>query len=219
MKDSNSNLRFFLGLLVLTAGLASVGILPSKASKSIQSNGNPPQNLQAPKPKADKYIGKYRTYPNEPVLVTDLTVNGMQHQINSKVAAGEDWLNGLTFKVKNISSKNIVYIYVSLFFPETKAITANVVAFHLRYGADPRLEAASTTEKPIKPEEAAEFVISDAFYQNLKRGFGTKITPIRNINAVQIDVLRVVFDDDTGWATGAFQHRDPNNPKIWIDNN
>lgn len=62
-------------------------------------------------------------YRNEPVLVTDLLINGMQKQINSRVAAGEDWLSGLTFKVKNISNKNIVFLYVSLLFPGAKAIT------------------------------------------------------------------------------------------------
>ncbi len=224
MKSQKCNHRFFLGLVVLTAGLASLGILPSNASKritnkSIRSNGNPPQDLEVPRPRAEKYIGKYRIYPNEPVLVTDLTVNGTQHEINRKVTAGEDWLNGLTFKSKNISNKNIVFIYVSLLFPEAKAITGTLFAFDLRYGADPRLEAGSTTEKPIKPEEEAEFVVSDASYQNLKRGIETRITPIKNINSVQIDVVRVIFDDDTAWATGTFMHRDPNNPKRWIDNN
>jgi hypothetical protein len=219
MKGSKSNHRFFLGLVVLAAGLSSVGILPSNANKNLKSQESPPQNLQLPQPSTEKYVGKYRIYPNEPVLVTDLTVNGMQHQINSKAKAGEDWLNGLTFKVKNISKKNIVFVYVSLLFPEAKAITGTLFAFDLRYGADPRLEAASTTENPIKPEEAAEFVLSYVSYQNLKRGIETRITPIKNINSVQIDVVRVIFEDDTAWATGSFMHRDPNNPKKWIDNN
>jgi hypothetical protein len=219
MKDSNANFRFFLGLLVLTVGLSYVGISPSKASKDIRSNRNPPQNVEPPRPRAEKYIGKYRIYANEPVLVTDITANGKQSRINSRIAAGEDWLRELTFKVKNISQKNIVFIYVSIYFPEAKAITGTLFAFDLRYGADPRLQAASTTEKPIKPEEAAGFVVSDASYRDLKWRIETRITPIKNINSVQIDVVRVIFDDDTAWATGSFMHRDPNNPKIWIDNN
>lgn len=219
MKNSDSNLRFFLGLVVLTAGLLSVGIFPSNASKGISNNQNPRQN-EAPRPRADKYIGKYMIYRNEPVLVTDLKVNGEQHQINRHItAAGEDWLNGLTFRVKNISKKNIVFIYASLIFPETKHILqGKTFAFDLRYGADPRLEAAPSTEKPLKPEEAAEFVLRDASYKNLKRAFEARITPIKNINSIQIDVLRVIFDDDTGWATGSFLHRDPNDPTKWIDN-
>jgi hypothetical protein len=103
-----------------------------------------------------------------------------------------------------------------LLFPETKEQLGRLFAFDMRYGADPRLEAS--TEKPLKPEEEAEFVVSDASYQNLKRAIESRITPIKNINSVQIDVLRVVFDDDTVWATGAYMHRDPSNPKRWIDN-
>ena len=224
MKDSNSNLRFVLRLVVLTAVLLNVGILPSNANKRPRREVNPAQNLQtqdlkAPQPRAEKFIGKLAIYPNEPVYVMDITVNGEQHQINRHSTAGEDWLSGLTFRVKNISKKNIVFIYASLIFPETKHILqGKTFAFDLRYGADPRLEAASTTEKPLKPEESVEFVVSDAAYQNLKRGIETRITPIKNINGVQIDVVRVIFDDDTAWATGSFMHRDPNNPKRWIDN-
>jgi hypothetical protein len=44
-------------------------------------------------------------YPNEPVLVLDLAINGAPQEINRKVTAGEDWLNGLKFKVKNTSNK------------------------------------------------------------------------------------------------------------------
>ena len=219
MKESNSNPRFLLGLTIVSLGLLSVGIPSPRASKTTRITEKSSQNPEVPRPRAEKYIGKYRIYPNEPVLVTDLKVNGAEHEINRKVFAGEDWLSGLTFKVKNISIKNIVYIYVSLFFPETKAIAPNIIAIDLRYGADPKLEVAPPAEKPLKPGEAAEFVISDDYYQRLKGRFEAKITPFKNINSVQIDVLRVVFDDDTGWATGAFQHRDPNNSKIWIDNN
>jgi hypothetical protein len=45
-----------------------------------------------------------------------------------------------------------------------------------------------------------------------------RVTPIRNINAIQIDLLRVVFEDDTAWATGSFMHRDPSDPRKWVDN-
>lgn len=225
MKDSNYHHRFFLGIVVLVVGLSTVGIFPSNANKRPRREANPAQNLQtqdlkAPQPRAEKFIGKLAIYPNEPVYVMDITVNGEQHQINRHItAAGEDWLNGLTFRVKNISKKNIVFIYASLIFPETKQILqGKTFAFDLRYGADPRLEAAPSTEKPLKPEEAAEFVLRDAYYKNLKRAFEARITPIKNINSIQIDVLRVVFDDDTGWATGSFLHRDPNDPTKWIDN-
>lgn len=214
---------FSSGLVVLILGLSTVGIFPSSANKGTRTNGtstqNVPTQVRAPQSRAEKWVGKRLIYPNEPVYVMDLSVKGEQHQINRHVrAADEDWLNGLTFKVKNVSKKNIVFIYASLVFPETKAILGRTFVFDLLYGADPRLDVAPSTEKPLKPEEAAEFVLSDASYGMVKRSIELRITPMKNINSVEIDILRVVFDDDTGWATGAFLHRDPNNPKRWIDN-
>ena len=40
MKDSNRNLRFFLGVVILTVGLLSVGMFPSNANKTTRDNGN-----------------------------------------------------------------------------------------------------------------------------------------------------------------------------------
>src|SRR4030095_3580740 len=140
MKNSNSNLRFLLGLVVLIAGLSSVGIFPSNASKRSRTDVRPTQELRPPQAKEEKYIGKYMIYRNEPVLVTDVTLKGVQRQLNRKARAEHDWLNGLAFKVKNISNKDIVFIYISLMFPDTKYITGTLFASDLRYGADPRLD-------------------------------------------------------------------------------
>ena len=148
----------------------------------------------------------------------DLTVKGIEQRVNGYVSAGEDWLNGITFKVRNISKKNIVFIYASLIFPDAKDAKGIPFVLDLRYGSDPKVGPAPPRQQPLKPEEAAEFVISDDLYQSFKRGIETHVTLIKNLNVVHIDVVKVVFDDDTSWATGSFMHRDPNNPTRWVDN-
>jgi hypothetical protein len=138
-------------------------------------------------------------------------------QINSSVAAKEDWLDGLAFKVKNVSNKGIVLVYIELLFPETKLNGGNVIAFDIRYGADTRLQTAPENEKTLQPGDQAEFTIGDTLYKKIRRAVETR-TPFENINSIQINILKVIFDDDTAWSTGSFMHRDPTDVKKWIDN-
>lgn len=218
MRELTTKHRFWLGLVVLGFGISTIGTWNPSPRGNSRTVSTALQDTQTPHRSLEKYVGKYASYSNEPVIITDLKIKGRPTQINSSVAEEEDWLNGLTFKIGNISKKKIVFIYVEMLFPETKIVLGNPFAFDLRYGADPRLNDTPATEQPVEPGKEAEFVVSGESYQKLKRIIETRITPIRNINSVQINILRVVFDDETAWATGSFMHRDPNNPKRWIDN-
>ena len=210
--------RFVLGLALLGLGLSTVGIWPLKHSSSVTNKGNISQSPNALRSRPEKYVGRSMSFKNEPAVVMDVRVEGTPVEVNSAVAASEDWLNGLTFKIRNTSRKKVVFIYAELLFPEKKTVLGSPLAYDLRYGADPKLNDPPAAEQPIEPGSEAEFVVSDTTYQNLKRIFETRITPIKNINSVLINILRVVFDDDTAWAAGSFMHRDPADPKRWIDN-
>jgi hypothetical protein len=85
------------------------------------------------------------------VVVTDVTVAGARAEINTAVSAGEDWLNGLSFKVKNVSNKAISFIYVTVMLPETRRITGGTVrALDLRHGTDPKPGTMAPTENLIE---------------------------------------------------------------------
>jgi len=213
-KTSIGNLRFFLSIVILFVGLLTVGIHSSKG-KSVPTNAKLIQQPLAPS--HSKYIGKYRTYPNEPIVIDGVKIKGNPVNINSKIASDESWLNGFSFKVRNISNKNIVYISLELIFPETKT-DEPVLAFPLRYGTKPLQPNQASTLNSLAPNQEVEFTVSGSQYENLKR-FIEHRTSIANINATNIDVVFVMFADDTGWATGAFMHRKPDDSAQWVDDN
>lgn len=212
--STNNHQRFFLSIAILFVGLLTVGIHSTKG-KSVPTNVKLVQQTLASKP--SKYIGKYRVYPNEPVVIEGVKVKGNPVNINSKIISDESWLNGLSFKVRNISNKNIVYISLEIIFPETKT-DQPVLAFPLRYGTKPLQPNQASNLNSLVPNQETEFIISGSQYENIKR-FIEHRTPVANINAATIDVVFVMFADDTGWATGSFMHRKPDAPTQWEDDN
>src|SRR5262249_5185009 len=112
--------RFFLGILLLTLGLLTIGVFPSKGRPVIGNSMKSPGIPVQLRPSPQKYLGKYRFYPNEPVAISNIKVQGNPISLNSKVIVTDDWLKGFSFTLKNISSKNITYASIRLLFPETK---------------------------------------------------------------------------------------------------
>lgn len=217
MRDLTSNHRLWLALAVLGLGISTVGTWNPPSRRNARTIATAPQATQIPHRSFEKYVGKYTSFSNEPVVVTNLKIKGRPIQINSRITEGEDWLNGLTFKIRNISKKNVLLLYIELLFPETKLNGGNVIAFDIRYGADTNVHDAPAGERMVLPGDQAEFTITDDLYQKIKQAVETR-TSIENINSVQINILKVIFDDDTAWSTGSFMHRDPNNAKRWVDN-
>jgi hypothetical protein len=175
--------------------------------------------VQASGAKPYKYIGKQMTFPNEPIEISDLKLKGKVVSIDTKLKEKDDWLNGLTFKIRNKSGKRIVYLSLHILLPETRtAPNQPVLAFPLKYGADPILSRQPTVDAPLGINDEIEFRIVGPEYENLKQ-FVEKKTPLKNINFINIDIVMAIFDDDTAWDSGSILRRDPNNPRRWVDIN
>lgn len=208
--------RVITVLLTMSAGLLLGSAWSAATNKPFPNKPAQTQELPKLAPKPEKYIGKYMTFPNEPLEILELKVKEKSIQLDSRIKESNDWMNGLKFKVRNISGKNIVYFVVYLVFPETKS-DQPIMAYRLRYGADPKTPHQPNEEKTLAPNEETEFVISGNTYEKLKR-FVERRIPLTSINVAVIDIGMVVFDDDTAWATGGFMRRDPANPLRWVDN-
>jgi hypothetical protein len=102
-------------------------------------------------------------------------------------------------------------------FPETKSSDQPLMVFELRYGADPQVAKALDSEPALDPGQEIQFEISGNRYNDLTRFLAKRNVSIENINAVNVDLGLVIFDDDTAWATGSLMRRNPNNPKSWHD--
>jgi hypothetical protein len=210
-------LRFYLGIIVMSLGLLTIGFFPSKSrpviGNSIQTQNSPAQL----RPSHTKYLGKYRFYPNEPVSITNINIKGNPVNINSHVSASHDWLKNLSFDIQNISNKPIIYISLQVLFPQTKT-NGPILAYPMHLGERPRSPDQFPRQALLMPNETVKMSINDDAYTKLKNFVETR-TPIENISDVQIDVDFVAFDDDTAWATGAFMHRKPGDMTKWVDDN
>lgn len=223
-KNYYSNFRFYLSLVILCGGLFSIGTWSSDAKnpqtglemKATQVDRQSIRRVPNLAPRPEKQIGYHSRLPNMPVEITELKIKGTPIQMNSRVIEGTDWMEGLSFKVKNISNKNVAYLALYFIFPETSVDQEDSpIGYLFKYGSDPKVYGISIQEKPITPSQEIEFSVSGNTYEKIKKLIGLKTEP-ENINVLAIDVAMVVFDDDTSWAKGSFMRRDPNNPKKWI---
>src|SRR6185295_7638259 len=77
-------------------------------------------------------------WPNAPVTVVDIKSKGKERPLNSKFnEEDDDWLVGLSVRLKNVSSKNIVYVETLLQFPQPENVPSTEeppLAIPLSYG-------------------------------------------------------------------------------------
>jgi hypothetical protein len=152
-----------------------------------------------------------RTYPNEPIELTDLRVGGKTVLLNQGIDGGADWLNGLGWKIKNISKKNILTIELYLMFPDIEARGGKPFVHPMRYGYDPKLPPNynnSDVTEPLKPNESVRFVVSETTFMAIKPLLESKIA-FTDLRHLRIRFELIVFDDDTAWSLGEEMRRYP----------
>lgn len=153
---------------------------------------------------------------NEPIEIMEVKVgnkNGIR--LGDSFQANDDWLSGLTFKVKNVSSKQIVRIELELQFPEVKFNNA-VFVLPVQYGQVPDLEEpAIDNQGPVAPDDIVPMPVDRDTYAGIKRiinGNGNAF----GVSKVRVRVSTIIFGDGTAWHNGYLHTRDPNNPRKWI---
>jgi len=57
-------------------------------------------------------------YKNEPVEIVSRMINGNTFTSEGKVISGSNWLRNLSLGIKNVSSKNIIYLEIHLVDPD-----------------------------------------------------------------------------------------------------
>ncbi|HKC62075.1 MAG TPA: hypothetical protein VKB86_00450, partial [Pyrinomonadaceae bacterium] len=135
--------------------------------------------------------------------------------ISKKFLDDDDWLKGLTFRLENISDKNIVFVQLEVEFPRTDEVPPLV--FPLQYGAGllPNDSSTANPVTPIRPGEDVVLTLSDASYEVLQHLWGDMKYP-KSIKHAILDIEMVIFDDGIMWQGGRLMKRDPDNPRHWI---
>ncbi|MDT4954336.1 MAG: hypothetical protein QOJ02_2474 [Acidobacteriota bacterium] len=135
--------------------------------------------------------------------------------ISKKFLAGDDWLKGLSFRLENISDKNIVFVQLEVEFPRSDDVPPLV--FPLQYGAGlaPNDSAPANRVTPIRPGEDVVLSLSDAQYDGLQQLLG-EMKYSKSIKNAILDIRTVIFDDGIMWRAGRLMKLDPNNLRHWI---
>jgi hypothetical protein len=153
--------------------------------------------------------------PDQPIEIIELTTNGKVTKLNKEVDASEEWLKGLSLKIRNTSDKPIVSFYLTFILPDTESSGNPPLALPIHYGASPPGAPRSGIGEPLEPNSTIDISITDQMYAILKPKIES-IMPLRNLNHLQVGLDLIIFDDDTAWSAGELMRRDPNNPRRWV---
>lgn len=158
-----------------------------------------------------------QTYPNEPIELTDLRIGGKPVLLNQGIEVGTDWLNGLEWKIKNISKKNILTVDLYLIFPDIEVRGGKRFVYPMHYGYDSKLPANygnSMVTEPMRPNDVVSFTVSDTNFMSIKPLIESEI-PLPDLRHLRIRFELIVFDDDTAWAIGEEMRRFPGSLR-WV---
>lgn len=148
----------------------------------------------------------------EPIEIAELKLKGKRVSVGQPFLSGEDWLEGMTFKLKNTSGKVLRRAELELEFPEIK-LDSGTFLFTIHSGQIPGVPDSDSTEMPsVQPDETFEVKFDDRTYTSLRQRVlhGVSVTKVRVL------ISTVYFADGTAYHHGFWHRRDPNNPRRWL---
>lgn len=156
-----------------------------------------------------------RSWRNEPTKVTKVKVKGKDIKPGENFLDEDDWLRGLTIRMKNTSvGKSIIFIELILDFSDDPD-DASAPAWTIFYGhPTPATASASVERKPIPPGESVDLTLSGVEYDNLREFLGQS-GHAGSVKKVEVTLGQVVFDDGTRWSAGRLWRKDPDDPDGW----
>jgi hypothetical protein len=128
----------------------------------------------------------------------------------------DEWTKGLTLTVKNVSSKNVVYIEIRFSFerPQDDANSAQPPLVHsLFYGTS--APAPDSELKVLAPDDSVNMMLADETFESLKRAL-VKVGYTK-VKRLRVYLSQVIFQDGSMWLLGKWYRRDPANPQTWLD--
>jgi hypothetical protein len=169
----------------------------------------------------DKIIEKGEDY-KPPLKITLVKSKFGIIETNKKISAGDDWLRGLTIRVRNDSGKTVTSVTIEIQFrrPEYQAGALDLLT-PIEYGPNPFAPFERNSPlpaEPILPNQTKDITLSEQNYDALRAVLDVENYPA-SIKAIKIQVRTVGFNDGTAWHKGKIFKRNPNDPDKWIREN
>jgi hypothetical protein len=160
-----------------------------------------------------KRVVDERADPKEPIENLGITRGGQLAKLSEEFDNGDDWLKGVSIRVRNKSDRTIVYLQTGLAFFETQPSGSMMLFDALRYGRRPWVaDDANKSALQLKPGAAIDLPITDQTYNSLKNFLARENWNISDLHRATLRLTMVIFDDGTAWSLGSFRCPDPNRP-------
>jgi hypothetical protein len=146
---------------------------------------------------------------SEALEIVSLSIRGRPITIDKPFPADDDWLRGLTFKIKNISGQPIVGMRLYISFADSK-YKEGFIGMSFEYGKGLSTGIPSDEQRTVLPGEDFELQFNDRQYERHKR-FVSERSGGRSFSNVWIGWAQVKFLDESVWTNGCLPASDPRN--------
>jgi len=131
--------------------------------------------------------------------------------LGKKFTDREDWFQGLSVVMENVSGKTIVYVRGGFLFPRRVVMKDQAPPLYhsCRFGLPPFIpEGADPAQQFIlKPGETITFTLTDSEYSKITANL-IRLEYAHSINVLKFNLEEIFFDDGTSWAAGKYFTRD-----------
>jgi hypothetical protein len=143
-----------------------------------------------------------------PVEILSIKLNGKIVQPGEKIQGDDEWLQGLSFTLKNISDKPIAYIDVGLRFPQPQGFVVYILAYGVDFSRGEQRRESSPAA--IQPGETLDLALTKEKYPMFQRILALGGAS-RSFDTAPYFVDRICFENepDVIWEGGMLKRRDP----------
>jgi hypothetical protein len=213
--------RIYTPVLVLVVCVASAVLgFALRNGQAVIAKASPP-----PPQRSDEKVIERKRFAREPFQFGELSVGKVKIAPNAKFSARslaetsggqvDDWIENLSFTIKNISTKRMIYINVELDFPETGVGRPLMVFNQLALGIPPQTPAESRSKfEPLalEPDDKITFSFSPDRLRIAKQFLASNHFQLGDLNRMNVRIDDIVFDDGMRWAQGYDYRPNPSVP-------
>ena len=195
--------------------LVTFGITVSLVISAAAFFGRSMYAVSAVQQQPERVLHRLAVEPGEPIVITDIKVNGQNVSFDEKFVAGDDWMKGLVFTVKNRSDKRILFVSLGLRFPRPPGSQDKISISDIPYGNDELLARSPTPDERlvgIAPGQTVDMQLTPQRFDDVRQFLAATGYP-SSTDRVDLKIQEVIFEDDTMWSGGRYHRRDPKDPR------
>jgi hypothetical protein len=146
-----------------------------------------------------------------PIEIVSTKLKDQEFRPGEKIKGDDNWLHGLSFRIKNVSDKPLAYVEFMIEFKRAN----RVVGYSLHYGVDTERGERRTEQSPpaVQPGETLDLALTKENYTSFLYVLEQGEIP-RDFDTASYFLAKICFENepDLMWTGGNIRRRDPNTP-------